>query len=266
MLQRNAQRFACSGGRGLMLAAAACGAAIILSGCSGGGDASTQSNGAAGPGKTGTSGGPGTAQLPSGGGPGPSLAGPGMRAPGSGAGEPAVIASKPPTDTTMPAHRGDPFKPWWPTAAPPPNPLSVVEPVRIAIYNTAAETKPPGVEIQEVPTRRVAGILTGNGVYALLDNYGGGGEVVKPGQVLQDGYRVDAINANSVVLKRTVDNRTYTQVVPLTDAGSVTQYAAPAGARGGPGMAGMSGAPGGMSGRPRQGMIPGAGGGGLGGK
>jgi hypothetical protein len=163
---------------------------------------------------------------------------------GGGQGAAPVVASKPASTTLPPNPRKDPFKPWWSTTPPPPNPLTIVAPPRIAIYNTAAETKPPGIEIQEVPNRRVAGILTGTGVYALIDDNNGTGKVVKPGDDL-DGYRVAAINADSVVLKRTVDNRTYTQVVPLTDVGSSTTFAGPAaGAPGGPGLRGGGGIPG----------------------
>jgi hypothetical protein len=181
---------------------------------------------------------------------------------GAPGGQQTAAASPIPKNTAPAPHfRADPLKPWWDTTPVPPPVLSYVDPVRIAITNSAAEEKPAGVEIQEVPTRRVAGILTGNGVYALIDDFNGKAEVVKPGQVLDDGYRVASINANSVVLKKEIDNRTYTQVVPLTDAGSAT-FSGPGMGGGMPGSGGRPGmgAPGsgGMRGMPG---LPGSGGG-----
>jgi len=242
----------------LVITASALALAIFLTGCGGSDD-----GGAAKPDpKKSASGGDPTgddsATSPSSGGrmagggggaPGPA----GMQAMGGmpGGSQPqAAAATAPPKDKSpAPGFRSDPLKPWWDTTPKPPPVLAYVDPVRIAIPNSAAEEKPAGVEIQEVPNRRVAGILTGNGVYALLDDFGGSAEVVKPGEVLKDGYRVISINANSVLLKKVVDNRTYTQVVPLTDAGSTSQFS---GGMRGPGMG-------------AGGMAPGMGSGGRGG-
>jgi hypothetical protein len=243
--------------------------ALILPGCGGGDDSgstattgNTVSSGGASGGAP--SGGPMGPPMMSGGGGMPGAPG-GMPGMGGGAGGQQTASASPKPKNTSPApnFRADPLRPWWDTTPAPPPVLSYVDPVRIAITNSAAEEKPAGVEIQEVPTRRVAGILTGNGVYALIDDFNGKAEVVKPGQVLDDGYRVASINANSVVLKKEIDNRTYTQVVPLTDAGSTTFSGPGMGAGPGsggrfPGMPGMPGS----GGRPGMRGMPGSGGGG----
>jgi len=162
------------------------------------------------------------------------------------AGFPAATASKPvaaapPKDMTPPPGAWmDPFKPWFNTTPPPPPVLSLVDPVRIAATDTVGPTVEPGVEIQELPSRRVAGILNGNGVYALLEG-NGEQQVVFPGTTLSDGYVVTAINARSVTLKKTIEHQTFTQVVPLTDAGS-TQTASFSGSTGRTAPGGISGA------------------------
>lgn len=154
-----------------------------------------------------------------------SAAAPGKPAPGA-------------TSAVPPAHRPDPFKPWWNTTPPPTPVLSEIAPARIAMYGSERPEIQPGIEIHEVPTRRVAGVLSGSGVYALLD--GPEGQiVVKPGDPVGD-YRVDSITGDAVTLKRVVKlpaggTQTYTQVIPLTDQGaSVSQYSGPA--MGAPGM------------------------------
>jgi hypothetical protein len=146
------------------------------------------------------------------------------------AGQSVPVASGPP-----PPHRADPFQPWWDNKPKPPKVLELISPIRVAITNTSAPILQPNIEIQEVPNRRVAGILSGNGVYALIEGPDGQA-VVKPGDTL-DEYRVASIDADSVTLRRKVGNQTFTQVVPLTDAGSTTAtVSAPAGGIGGPGV------------------------------
>ena len=195
---------------------------VVVIGC-GGGDPppATVKPGAGLEGGTGSASGSGQA---SGGG------SPGGMSGGTGVGSaPAAVASAPPKNTTPPpGARPDPFKPWWDSTPPPPPVLSLITPFRIASRDTVDPKVEPGIEIQEGPTRRVAGILTGNGVYALLDG-NGKQEIVRPGDVLEDGYRVVLINFNSVTLKKTVSGQTFTQIVPLTDAGSAV-----GGATGGP--------------------------------
>lgn len=265
MLQNQSQQFRI---RVTLLGAIAM--AVALAGCSGGDDSGTpsaaNSSGGASGAKTASGGGEegggvgAPSGMMSGGGGMPGSGGsmmPGMGGPAGGQ-QAAAASPKPKNVAAAPGYRSDPLRPWWDTTPKPPPVLSFVDPVRIAIPNSAAEEKPEGVEIQEVPNRRVAGILTGNGAYALIDDFNGNAQVVKPGQVLDDGYRVASINANSVVLKKVVDNRTYTQTVPLTDAGSTTTFSGPTGGMGFPGMRGGMPGSGGMPGRP--GGMPGSGG------
>jgi hypothetical protein len=122
--------------------------------------------------------------------------------------------------------------------------ITFVPPVRIAA-NLNIDPPRPGVEVREVPRGRVAGILSGNGVYALIESPDAenGQAVIRPGDMIGE-YRVASINQDSVTLKRTVRvgdrTETYTQIVPLTDIGSMQQqFSGPApGAPGGPGMMG----------------------------
>jgi len=195
---------------------------LILAGCGGGDTPAADGKGQLAGGQTAPGGSTGGSGSPggSGGAPGGSGGSPGGQLGGGVGGAPAAVASAPPKNTTPPpGARPDPFKPWWDSTPPPPPVLSLITPFRIATTDTVDPKVEPGIEIQEVPSRRVAGILTGNGVYALLDG-NGKQEIVRPGDVLDDGYRVTMINFNSVTLKKTVNNQTFTQVVPLTDAGS----------------------------------------------
>lgn len=168
---------------------------------------------------------------------------------GAGGAAPAAggAAGGGPADPSKPRDaRVDPFKPWWDTNPPPPV-QELVGDWRIATYESVLPEPERRAEVQEVPDRRVAGILTGNGSWALLDGPDGQA-VVKPGDMVGE-YRVDSINQDSVVLKRKVGNRTFTQVVPLSDAGSSPTGGAPAG----------GGVPGGfLGGRPGGGILPGA--------
>ena len=235
-----------------MILAAGLVTGTMLTACGGGDDGGKPATG-----NTSTSGSAGTASggmVASGGGPGtPAGAGPGAM-PGTAGAAGAATTAPPKNTTPPPGARQDPFRPWWDSTPPPPPVLTLVAPMRIAARDTVAAQVEPGIEIQESPSRRVAGILTGNGVYALIE---GNGEqkIVRPGDVLDDGYRVTMINFNSVTLKKTVANQTFTQIVPLTDAGSVSVSGSAPGGLGGPG------GPGGLSkGGPGM-MGPGLGGG-----
>ncbi|MBM3494247.1 MAG: hypothetical protein FJX72_08000 [Armatimonadetes bacterium] len=160
----------------------------------------------------------------------------GMGAPGgatTGADQPTGAG---PTVTTRPPNsRPDPFAPWWSVVPPPPPAITLVEPYRIATRETGIKPVEETVEVQEVPNRRVAGIATGAGVYALVEGPEGQ-TVVKAGDALGD-YRVDSIRSRSIVLTRKVGNVSYTQEVPLTDVGS--QRSMSTGRAGAPGGAGM---------------------------
>jgi hypothetical protein len=134
-----------------------------------------------------------------------------------GASQATQVAGTPPADSSKPPkRRRDPFAPWWDTNPVPPV-LSLISPVRLAPPHVGE--KPPeqkNVEIQEPPTLRVSGMMTGSGVYALLE--GAEGQlVVKPGDSV-GAYRVESIRPSAVVLKRQSGHITYTMVVPLSDA------------------------------------------------
>ncbi len=187
----------------------------------------------------------------------------------TGQGQQAAAAPAGPPQKLLastPGVRYDPFKPTWSTVTPPTPVLSQIAPVRLAVRDSQRIPQTPVIEIQEVPTRRVSGILTGNGVYALLEGPDGT-KVVKPGDDV-DGYRVASINPDSVVLKRKFDRQVFTQVVPLTDVGSgggaPTGFSGRPGGPGGPGMGpagpGLSGGIPGPGGGRRLPGMPGAGG------
>lgn len=251
----------------VLAAAVLCLATFGLAGCGGGDDSgsgagtATASGPGAGPGGAGPGGaGPGMPPGGFGGGMGgmgsggPIMGGPPMGGGAPGGGQ-AVASSKPENTTPPPGARPDPFAPWWPPPPPPPA-ITLVEPIRLAKFGTGKPEEVGKVEIREVPNRRVSGILTGTSVLALLEGPGSGPIVVRPGQEV-DGYTVESINADSVTLVRRDGNRTFKQIVPLTDVGSLSGGGGPpAGLTGPPGMPGM-GVPGSL--------FPGAGPPGLGG-
>lgn len=156
----------------------------------------------------------------------------------------------------------DPFLVTWKKAPPPPYVFERVEPIRLASVGVATPP-PPNTEIREVPRMRVSGIMTGNGVYAILEGGGAEPEIVKPGSRTKDGYRVVSINADSVKLQKKQGNIILTQVVPLTDV--PINGAQTAGYPGG-GYPGMGGGRPGMPGRPGLPGRPGGGGGSKGGE
>ncbi len=157
--------------------------------------------------------------------------------PMGGAPQQEAAAQGPKVTSKPPNARPDPFAPWWNTTPPPPPAITLVEPYRIATRESVIRPPEEKIEVEEVPNRRVAGIATGQGVYALIEGPEGQ-NVVRPGDMLGD-YRVEAIRSRSVVLKRKVGNVTYTQEVPLTDVGSQPRTSYVGGLRGGPGGAGM---------------------------
>jgi hypothetical protein len=163
-----------------------------------------------------------------------------------------------PLGPTRPAHvRTDPFDVSWRLKPNPPYVFDAVQPIRVASANIVAPP-PPNSEVREVPLRRVSGIMSGDGVFAILEGGGDEPEIVKPGGVTKDGYRVVSINADSVKLQRRDDNGfggtiLRTQVVPLSDVqvGAIPTVASYPG-----------GAPGAFPGNPRG--LPGVGGAGGG--
>ncbi len=165
--------------------------------------------------------------------------------------------------------RRDPTALIWKIPPPPPYVFNEVQVERFASYQVTAPP-PPNTEIREVPSRRVSGIMSGDGVFAILEGEGGNIEIVKPGGETKDGYKVVSINADTVTLKKKEGNVTRTQIVPLSDIppGQQTQMSSGGrfggGPSGGPLGAGMSSPGGGGGGLGRPGR-PGIGGGGGGG-
>ena len=114
--------------------------------------------------------------------------------------------------------RKDPFFVDWRLLPPPPNVFEEVQPQRLA----SLEVIPPVVEpvtIREVSPYRVSGVMTGDGIFAILEGVGQP-EVVKPGSKLPNGYTVVAINDSSVRLEKKEGKITYVQTVDLSDGTS----------------------------------------------
>jgi hypothetical protein len=116
-----------------------------------------------------------------------------------------------------PNFRADPMKPWWDTNPRPPSVLALLNPVRIATSGSADTKENTDAETRIESSRRVSGIAISGGVYAILESRLGV-EVVRPGQVLDDGYRVEAIGADVVTLTKADGNRRVVERIRLTDA------------------------------------------------
>lgn len=149
-------------------------------------------------------------------------------------------------------YRVDPFKPlsWEADVSKPPI-LSVVPSVRLQPVPTY---KPQGEEEEDVlppqPYRRVAGIMWGQSVAAIIETQGDLPRVVKPGDSI-DGLRVARIEPNQVVLS-TLGKKPQEITVKLGAPITPVQRTFP----------GVGGMPGGVPGVP--GGVPGVPGGGMG--
>lgn len=187
---------------------------------------------------------------------------------GASTAAPAATPLTPKQLAQLPKYNGarDPFKVAWQQPPAPPYIFQEVEPLRVASAGVEAPPAAP-VTVREVPDRRVSGIMTGSGVFAILEQ-NGDSEIVKPGSVTQDGYRVMSITSDTVRLQKKEGNVILTQTVPLTDiatgptgmGGAGNRFGAPGGYPGG--FPGAPGFPGG--GRPGMPGTGGAGGGGGG--
>lgn len=107
-----------------------------------------------------------------------------------------VPAGKPPS-----RYRVDPFRPlpWEADVSKPPI-LSVVTPVRLQPLPTPQQREEEQEDIlPPQPYRRVAGIMWGQSVAAIIETQGDLPRVVKPGDTI-DGLRVARIEPNQVVL------------------------------------------------------------------
>ncbi len=230
---------------------------IGTSGCGGGGSSSTDASSSSTASNT-------APTMPGPGGMG--MMGPGGMG-GYGATGTAAATPAPVVKVSHPAtyHYGqDPFFVTWRRKPLPPDPFQQVQPLQVASTTVMAPPSQP-VHVREVADRRVAGILTGKGVFAILEK-DGQSEIVKPGQMTSDGYKVVAITTNSVKLRKQDGNIIITQVVPLTDQS--TSAVTPGYQQGGYGGRGYGG-PGmgnrGFGGGPAMPGAPGMGGPGFGG-
>jgi hypothetical protein len=96
-------------------------------------------------------------------------------------------------------------------------------PVRVA----DEDIEPPpakSIIVREQPALRVSGIMTGDGVFAILEQ-AGKVDIVKPGSSVDIGvsggsrtYEVVSIKDDTVTLESKEGLTTYQQVVPLSDA------------------------------------------------
>ncbi|GIV20014.1 MAG: hypothetical protein KatS3mg023_1765 [Armatimonadota bacterium] len=167
-------------------------------------------------------------------------------------GAPQQVAEAPKDGKPPSKYRVDPFKPlpWEADLSKPPI-LSVVPPVRL---QPAPTYKPQGEEEEDVlppqPYRRVAGIMWGQSVAAIIETQGDLPRVVKPGDTL-DGMRVARIEPNQVVLS-TLGKKPQEITVKLGAPITPVQRAFP-------GVGGMPSVPGGVPGVPGGGAPGGAG-------
>jgi hypothetical protein len=153
----------------------------------------------------------------------------------------------------------DPFLITWKRKPLPPDVFAEVQPLQVADTTVQAPPEKP-VVVEQVPDRRVAGIMRGNGVYAILEQ-NGQSEIVKPGSLTSDNYRVLAITGDSVKLEKREGNLILVENVKLSDLQTAAQTM---GTGTYPGYGGYPGAPGGMGrpGLPRPGAPSFGGGGG----
>jgi hypothetical protein len=137
-------------------------------------------------------------------------------------------------------------------------------PVRLAGPDIEPPVRQP-VTVREEPALRVSGIMTGDGVFAILEQ-AGKVDIVKPGSSLDIGvsggsrtYRVSSIKDDTVTLESVEGNITYQQVVPLSDAPIGTTSGSFGGGMSGPGRGGFGPGSGGVPGGGRPGMKGGGG-------
>lgn len=182
-------------------------------------------------------------------------------APSKGA-PPAATPPKP-TVKAVPNRKGwDPFFIRWTPPIPPPYVFAEVEPIRLA----PEEVEPIKVkpyEVREEAVARVSGIMSGDGIYAILELPSGDPVIVKPGSSVdlpvangqtKRTYRVVSIKGDTVVLRAKEGEATFTQEIPLSDVPLGGSGARPGGGPGfgGPGSGGFPGSSGGpgFPGRP----------------
>jgi len=192
---------------------------------------------------------------------------PGVGNPGGVFGNPkagAPAGPPKPTVKAIPNKKGhDPFFVDWTKPPPPPYVFDAIEPIRLAPPETAPiEVKP--YEVREEAVARVSGIMSGDGIYAIIELPVGDPVIVKPGSSIElpiEGgqtkrtYRVVSIKGETVVLQAHEGLATFTQEIPLSDVPLGSQSGGPRG-----GFPGSGGGPGFGSGFPGSGGGPGPGG------
>lgn len=207
------------------------------------------------------------AQQPPAGGPPMGVPKGGPKGPGAGQGAAKAAPAAPPYKLAH--HVGkDPFYIPWTVPPPPPYVFDKILPVRLA----DPDVEPPPtkqVTIREEPALRVSGIMTGDGVFAILEQ-SNKVDIVKPGSSIDIGvstgsrsYKVVSIMDQTVTLESVEGKVTYRQEVPLSDAPigtSVASFGQTGGAPRGPGPGG----PGSFGGRAGRGAGPVGGGPGSG--
>lgn len=181
-----------------------------------------------------------------------SMGGPMAGGAGFGTGRAPQQVAEAPKGEPPSKYRVDPFKPlpWEADVSKPPI-LSVVPPVRLQPLPTGQPKEEEGEDVlPPQPYRRVAGIMWGQSVAAIIETQGDLPRVVKPGDSI-DGMRVARIEPNQVVLS-TLGKRPQEITVKLGAPITPVQRTFP----------GVGGMPGGVPGVP--GGVPGVPGGGMG--
>ena len=165
--------------------------------------------------------------------------------------------------SVFPGRKKDPFYYERHIVPPPPNVFDQVNPITVAVENLPVIKVGPRI-MRVVPNRRVSGLMSGDGVYAILEGANGDVEIVKPGSKTKDGYTVVAINPDSVLLEKEdpATKTTYTQTVMFSDAAVSSTPGGGRGGNGGPYGGGPGGGNGGPGGDGPQGPPPGRGDGG----
>jgi hypothetical protein len=184
---------------------------------------------------------------------------------------PGAPAPAKPTVKAIPNHKGfDPFYVTWHVIPPPPYVFAEVEPIRLA-PEAVNLPNPQPFEVREEAVARVSGIMSGDGIYAILELPQGDPVIVKPNSTVElpvaggqtkRTYRVVSIKGDTVTLQSHEGNATFTQEIPLSDVplGGAQQGGGFRG--GGPGFPGSGGPGGGPGGRIPGGPPRGGGGGG----
>jgi hypothetical protein len=180
------------------------------------------------------------------------------------------MATPPPTTMAaapQPAAARPPFTPRRDPFAPLPEEVEAMQadafdPARYFVL--ASPPKPPKVELPEPfeaqPRRRVAGIIIGATVSAILEQEGELPRIVYPGDMVGE-FRVAAITETGLILRRSKGNPREVRV-PYEPPGNVGG----GGGGGGAGFGGPRGGPGAPPGAPGAGGLGAPGGGGRGGR